>query len=29
MDGYKDWEFYEQQRPLNVLGMYCALTSQQ
>jgi glyoxylase-like metal-dependent hydrolase (beta-lactamase superfamily II) len=28
MDSYKDWEFYEQQRPLNVLGMYRALTSQ-
>jgi glyoxylase-like metal-dependent hydrolase (beta-lactamase superfamily II) len=25
MDGYKDWEFYAQQRPQNVAGMYRAL----
>ena len=25
MDAYKDWEFYAQQRPQNVLGMYRAL----
>ena len=25
MDAYKDWEFYEQQRPQNVAGMYRAL----
>jgi glyoxylase-like metal-dependent hydrolase (beta-lactamase superfamily II) len=27
MDAYKDWDFYEQQRPLNVAGMYRALTN--
>src|SRR5215510_1008864 len=27
MDAYKDWEFYEQQRPQNVVGMYRALTA--
>lgn len=27
MDGYKDWEFYEQQRPQNVAGTYRALTT--
>jgi glyoxylase-like metal-dependent hydrolase (beta-lactamase superfamily II) len=27
MDGYKDWEFYEQQRPGNVAGTYRALAS--
>ena len=27
MDSYKDWEFYEQQRPQNVVGMYRALTA--
>ncbi len=27
MDAYKDWDFYEQQRPQNVAGMYRALTS--
>jgi glyoxylase-like metal-dependent hydrolase (beta-lactamase superfamily II) len=27
MDAYKDWEFYEQQRPLNVAGTYRALTA--
>src|SRR5262245_25839723 len=27
MDSYKDWEFYEQQRPQNVSGMYRALTA--
>jgi glyoxylase-like metal-dependent hydrolase (beta-lactamase superfamily II) len=26
MDAYKDWEFYEQQRPQNVAGMYRALS---
>jgi glyoxylase-like metal-dependent hydrolase (beta-lactamase superfamily II) len=26
MADYKDWEFYEQQRPLNVMGTYRALT---
>ncbi len=26
MDAYKDWEFYDQQRPQNVAGMYRALT---
>jgi len=25
MDAYKDWEFYDQQRPQNVAGMYRAL----
>ena len=25
MEAYKDWEFYEQQRPQNVAGMYRAL----
>ena len=25
MDAYKDWEFYEQQRPANVAGTYRAL----
>jgi hypothetical protein len=25
MAEYKDWEFYQQQRPLNVLGTYRAL----
>jgi len=28
MDAYKDWEFYQQQRPLNVAGMYRALSAQ-
>jgi hypothetical protein len=27
MDAYRDWDFYEQHRPLNVAGMYRALTS--
>jgi glyoxylase-like metal-dependent hydrolase (beta-lactamase superfamily II) len=27
MDAYKDWEFYAQQRPLNVAGMYRSLSS--
>jgi glyoxylase-like metal-dependent hydrolase (beta-lactamase superfamily II) len=27
MESYKDWEFYAQQRPLNVAGMYRALTA--
>jgi glyoxylase-like metal-dependent hydrolase (beta-lactamase superfamily II) len=27
MDGYKDWEFYQQQRPGNVAGTYRALTA--
>jgi glyoxylase-like metal-dependent hydrolase (beta-lactamase superfamily II) len=27
MDAYKDWEFYAQQRPQNVAGMYRALIS--
>ena len=27
MDAYKDWEFYDQQRPANVAGTYRALTS--
>jgi glyoxylase-like metal-dependent hydrolase (beta-lactamase superfamily II) len=27
MDGYKDWEFYAQQRPANVAGTYRALTA--
>src|SRR5688572_19309654 len=27
MDGYKGWEFYEQQRPQNVAGTYRALTA--
>ena len=27
MDAYKDWEFYAQQRPQNVAGMYRALSS--
>jgi glyoxylase-like metal-dependent hydrolase (beta-lactamase superfamily II) len=27
MDPYKDWEFYEQQRPQNVAGMYRAVTA--
>jgi hypothetical protein len=27
MDAYKDWEFYEQQRPANVAGTYRALTA--
>lgn len=27
MDGYKDWEFYAQQRPQNVAGMYRALSA--
>jgi glyoxylase-like metal-dependent hydrolase (beta-lactamase superfamily II) len=27
MDAYKDWEFYEQQRPQNIAGMYRALTT--
>ena len=26
MEAYKDWEFFEQQRPQNVSGMYRALT---
>lgn len=26
MDAYKDWEFYDQQRPQNVAGMYRALS---
>jgi glyoxylase-like metal-dependent hydrolase (beta-lactamase superfamily II) len=29
MDGYKEWEFYAQQRPANVTGTYRALTSGQ
>jgi glyoxylase-like metal-dependent hydrolase (beta-lactamase superfamily II) len=29
MDAYKDWEFYDQQRPQNVVGMYRALKSVQ
>lgn len=28
MDGYKDWEFYAQQRPQNVAGTYRALTNE-
>ena len=27
MDAYKDWEFYEQQRPQNVAGMYRVITA--
>jgi glyoxylase-like metal-dependent hydrolase (beta-lactamase superfamily II) len=27
MDAYRDWEFYEQQRPQNVAGMYRALST--
>ena len=27
MDAYKEWEFYAQQRPLNVAGMYRALSA--
>jgi hypothetical protein len=27
MEEYSDWEFYEQQRPLNVMGAYRALTA--
>jgi glyoxylase-like metal-dependent hydrolase (beta-lactamase superfamily II) len=27
MEGYKDWDFYEQQRPQNVAGMYRSLTA--
>ena len=27
MEAYKDWEFYEQQRPQNVAGMYRALSA--
>jgi glyoxylase-like metal-dependent hydrolase (beta-lactamase superfamily II) len=27
MDGYKDWEFYAQQRPQNVAGMYRAVSA--
>jgi glyoxylase-like metal-dependent hydrolase (beta-lactamase superfamily II) len=27
MEKYKDWDFYEQQRPQNVAGMYRALTA--
>jgi glyoxylase-like metal-dependent hydrolase (beta-lactamase superfamily II) len=27
MENYKDWEFYQQQRPLNVAGTYRALTA--
>jgi hypothetical protein len=27
MEAYKDWEFYEQQRPQNVAGMYRALAA--
>ena len=27
MSDYKDWEFYEQQRPQNVAGTYRALTT--
>jgi glyoxylase-like metal-dependent hydrolase (beta-lactamase superfamily II) len=27
MDAYRDWEFYDQQRPQNVAGMYRALSS--
>jgi glyoxylase-like metal-dependent hydrolase (beta-lactamase superfamily II) len=27
MDAYKDWDFYAQQRPQNVAGMYRALTA--
>ena len=26
MEAYKDWEFYDQQRPQNVTGMYRALS---
>jgi glyoxylase-like metal-dependent hydrolase (beta-lactamase superfamily II) len=29
MDAYKDWEFYAQQRPQNVAGMYRALSARQ
>jgi glyoxylase-like metal-dependent hydrolase (beta-lactamase superfamily II) len=29
MDAYKDWEFYEQQRPANVAGTYRAMMSGQ
>jgi hypothetical protein len=29
MDGYVAWEFYAQQRPINVAGTYRALTSGQ
>jgi glyoxylase-like metal-dependent hydrolase (beta-lactamase superfamily II) len=28
MEAYRDWDFYEQQRPQNVAGMYRALTRQ-
>ena len=27
MNAYKDWEFYAQQRPQNVAGMYRALST--
>jgi hypothetical protein len=27
MDAYKDWEFFEAQRPQNVAGMYRAMTA--
>jgi hypothetical protein len=27
MEAYKNWDFYEQQRPQNVAGMYRALSS--
>ena len=27
MDAYKDWEFYEQQRPANIAGTYRALNA--
>jgi hypothetical protein len=27
MEAYKAWDFYEQQRPQNVAGMYRALTA--
>jgi hypothetical protein len=27
MDAYKAWEFYQQQRPINVAGTYRALKS--
>jgi hypothetical protein len=29
MADYKDWEFYQQQRPLNVMGTYRALIAAQ
>ena len=27
MDAYKEWEFYDAQRPQNVAGMYRAMTA--